>query len=107
MLIIYVIFQRICLALPGAFVSPRSWMVQSELIRQVLTEDIANQSMEIAEETAREVQQTLLDSFTDLKKRNEAMLLCNLPTRGTARLGRAVSDIQVMISIITSIGLRE
>jgi hypothetical protein len=94
-----IFLQRICLALPDAFISPRTWMAHSELLRQVLTEDVLNNSTGHAESLIRDVHQTLLGDFFDIKKRNEAMLFCNLPTRGTARLGGVVADIQVTIML--------
>jgi len=74
-------------------------MVHSNLLHRVLTEDVPNDPTGFAENLAREVQQSLLHEFSDIKMRNEAMLFCNLPIRGTARLGGTLSDIQVLMSL--------
>jgi hypothetical protein len=95
----YEIPQRICLALPDAFINPRTWTVHSDLLRQVLTEDILHNTTGFVEEVARDLHHTLLDQLSDIKRRNEAMLFHNFPTRGIARLGGAVSDIQVRDSV--------
>jgi mediator of RNA polymerase II transcription subunit 12 len=47
------------------------------------------------DQNSRDVQQIILDNFSDLKRRNEAMLFHSLPIRVSARLGSAVSDVKV------------
>ncbi|KAJ7251846.1 hypothetical protein B0H12DRAFT_1202710 [Mycena haematopus] len=75
-----VLLQRICLALPDAFVSPGC---------ESLTEN----------QNSRDLHQLLLDHFTDIKRRNEAMLFTNLPSHVSARLRTVVSDVQLLNSI--------
>lgn len=46
--------------------------------------------------TLHYVHTIMLENFANIKRRNEAMLFHNLPSLVSARLGSAVSDIEVM-----------
>ncbi|TFK53918.1 hypothetical protein OE88DRAFT_1717321 [Heliocybe sulcata] len=86
------LLQRTCLALPDAFVSPRTWLAHADLIFEVLRPDL----------DSRAVQQDLLDNLADIRRRNEAMLFRVLPPREPAMLGSAVSDVQLLNSLCTA-----
>jgi mediator of RNA polymerase II transcription subunit 12 len=94
--------QRICLAYPDAFVSPRTWTTHSSLLEEILTRDLAkNVADQHLEQNIREIQRTLQDDFINIKARNEIMSFSTLPTQQTGRLWDAVSDIQVFPTINT------
>jgi len=95
------LLQRICLALPDAFVSVRTWTAHSTLLLEVFTADIPGQDQAAKNNSERiqqgsSVQQILLSHFLDIKQRNEAMLFKNLPPLVLAKLGSMVMDIQVI-----------
>ncbi|KAJ7782856.1 hypothetical protein B0H16DRAFT_1494639 [Mycena metata] len=94
------LLQRVCLALPDAFVSPGMWSAHSTLLADSLTENILDQFTELyIEQNSRDLHQLLLDNFLDIKRRNEAMLFTNLPSHVSARLRTVVSDVQLLNSI--------
>lgn len=75
-------------------------MAQSELIRDVLSENIMeHHNDQHTEQNSREIQQILLDNLFDVQRRNEDMLFLNLPTRVSAQLGTAVSDVKVRFMV--------
>lgn len=95
--------QRICLALPDAFISVRTWTAHSTLLAEVLTTDSLEQDHPVRNyepllQGSNDVQQILLDRFLDIKQRNEAMLFKNMPPLMLAKLGSTVMDIQVEAS---------
>lgn len=92
---IYNALQRICLALPDSFVSPRMWTVHASLLCDVLAEIIPHSGEQFTERNSREVGQVLLDNVSDIKRRNEAMLFRRFPVEMSVGLGSAVTDIKV------------
>ncbi|KAF7321446.1 Med12 domain-containing protein [Mycena kentingensis (nom. inval.)] len=98
--VLKLMLQRICLALPDAFVSPKMWAAHSGLLTEVLTENLLDISPEAhVHQNCRDIHQLLLDSFVDIKRRNEAMLFSNLPAHVSAKLRTVVSDVQMLNSI--------
>ncbi|KAF7301177.1 Med12 domain-containing protein [Mycena indigotica] len=98
--VLRVLLQRVCLALPDAFVSPRMWSTHAALVSEALNESLAHDSMEAhIAQNSQDIQQLLLDSFSDIKRRNEAMLFTNLPAHVSAKLRTVVSDVQSLNSI--------
>lgn len=77
-------------------------MKHSILLTEVLTTDIVDQDHAIGDnggpmqQGSNDIQQNILDNFTDIKQRNEAMLFKNMPPLALAKLGSTVIDIQVM-----------
>lgn len=66
------------------------------LLENVLTENIMDYANnQHIEQNSREIHQMLLDNFSDIERRNEAMLFRNLPARVFARLGTHVPDVKV------------
>lgn len=94
-----VLLQRICLALPDSFVSPRMWTVHASLLCDVLAEIIPHSGEQFTERNSREVGQVLLDNVSDIKRRNEAMLFRRFPVEMSVGLGSAVTDIKLLNSI--------
>ncbi|KAF8876501.1 hypothetical protein BD779DRAFT_1560397 [Infundibulicybe gibba] len=93
------LLQRLCLAIPDAFVSPRMWAIHSNLLTNILSENTIGSNDQHIGQSGRDVQQMLLCHLADIRRRNEAMLFRNLPIRVSARLGSAVSDVKLLNSI--------
>jgi mediator of RNA polymerase II transcription subunit 12, fungi type len=88
--------QRICVALPDAFVCPRTWTSHSALLSDILTGKEGSSSVvHHSEEDFDEVDETLLGNFSRIKRRNEAMLFYDQAPCRRENLRSAVSDIQV------------
>jgi hypothetical protein len=90
--------QRVCLSLPDAFVSPTTWVTHSSLLVSILSDDIGDNCAP-GDQRHREIHRILLDNSSDIQRRNDAMLFCNLPPRVLERLGSMVVDIQVGLFI--------
>ncbi|CCM03316.1 uncharacterized protein FIBRA_05444 [Fibroporia radiculosa] len=92
--------SRCFLALPDAFVSPRIWVMHSAVLEETLSETFATSSSESAsEQCVQALRQTYLDHFSDVKRRNEAMLFRHLPPRVVGSLTSALSDIKLLNSL--------
>ncbi|KAL0581804.1 RNA polymerase II mediator complex subunit [Marasmius crinis-equi] len=91
------LLQRLCLVLPDTFVSPRMWMSYSDLITDVLTENITERPND--DENVGYLAQHIAYNLADIKKRNDTMLFRNLPYVASVRLGSAVSDVEMLNSI--------
>lgn len=77
------------------------WITYSTLLSQVLTENMMDKTDDgHVDQNSRDIQQLIFDNFSDIRRRNEAMLFHYLPTRVSARLGTAVSDVKV-INLLT------
>ncbi|TFK74611.1 hypothetical protein BDN72DRAFT_955610 [Pluteus cervinus] len=102
------ILQRICLAIPDAFVSPRLWSLQSNLIQEALGEDILDHPKDDKhiEQCSRDIRQLITDNVSDIQRRNDAMLFRKLPPHiSTNTLGSAVSDVKLLNSISSNTDL--
>ncbi|KAJ7594649.1 hypothetical protein C8J56DRAFT_444559 [Mycena floridula] len=94
------LLQRICIALPDAFISPRMWADYQELLSSVLSEYIMDRTSDPhLEQNSLDIQAILFSNFVNIRRRNEAMLFRNLPSLVSARLGSAVSDVELLNSI--------
>ncbi|KAF9453917.1 hypothetical protein P691DRAFT_798859 [Macrolepiota fuliginosa MF-IS2] len=96
------ILQRICLALPDAFVCPRMWLTHSGLITNVMNADIAEIHPRVERSTDRtiqEIRRAINDNLFDIQKRNEAILFHDPPSKDIGRLGTAVVDVKLLNSI--------
>ncbi|PFH52051.1 hypothetical protein AMATHDRAFT_57831 [Amanita thiersii Skay4041] len=92
--------QRMCLSIPDAFVSPRLWTTYSVVLNEAINAAIMNSSNSQHVEQSRSiVQRNVMEHFSTVKHRNEAMLLFDLPVQVPDRLGSAVSDIKLLNSI--------
>ncbi|KAL4074347.1 hypothetical protein J3A83DRAFT_4509821 [Scleroderma citrinum] len=92
------LLQRICLALPDAFVSPHTWTSYASLLVPVLSDDVGDVPIP-RDMRYREIQRALLHNISDIQRRTDAMLFRNLPPRVLERLGSMVVDIQILNSI--------
>jgi mediator of RNA polymerase II transcription subunit 12 len=89
--------QRICLALPDSFVSPRMWTLHASMLCNVLTGIALNPGEQSTDWNSQDVGQILLDNVSDIKRRNEAMLFRSPPVDTSDELGSAVTDIKVRV----------
>ncbi|KAG6821036.1 hypothetical protein H0H93_007926 [Arthromyces matolae] len=91
------LIERLCVALPDSFVSPRMWKTYNLLLAEILNQNVTGQcGNSPVERNTHEVSQVLSRYFVDIKKRNEALLFQSLPVQDPvpAHLGSAVSDIK-------------
>ncbi|KAG2113880.1 uncharacterized protein F5147DRAFT_788005 [Suillus discolor] len=93
------LIQRICVALPDTFVSPRTWLAHSLLLCSALAGPADSGPSDCRR---RDFQQLISDNLRDIQRRNDAMLFRNLPPRKLERLGSLVVDIQILNSICSS-----
>lgn len=93
------LIQRICVALPDAFVSPSTWLAHSSLLCSALAGPTDSGPSDCRR---RDFQQLISDNLIDIQRRNDAMLFRNLPPRKLERLGSLVVDIQILNSICNS-----
>ncbi|KAL4080156.1 hypothetical protein V8B97DRAFT_1914244 [Scleroderma yunnanense] len=93
------LLQRICLALPDAFVSPHTWTSYASLLVPVLSDDVGDVPIP-RDMRYREIQRALLHNISDIQRRTDAMLFRNLPPRVLERLGSMVVDIQLIIHLL-------
>ncbi|KAF8629229.1 hypothetical protein AX17_005811 [Amanita inopinata Kibby_2008] len=99
-LLIISLLQRVCLSTTDAFISPRMWAVHSALLSDVLTGSVTNLTNgQHVEQSNTTIQRQLLDHLSDIKIRNEAMLLSDVPALTPAHLGSAMSDVKLLNSI--------
>lgn len=82
------------MALPDAFVSPHTWASHASLLVPVLSDDVDDLPIP-GDMQRREIQRIFLQNISDIQRRTDAMLFCNLPPRVLERLGSMVVDIQV------------
>ncbi|RDB24995.1 Mediator of RNA polymerase II transcription subunit 12 [Hypsizygus marmoreus] len=94
------LLKRLCIASPDSFISPRMWKAYSSLLEEILRENVMDQSAYLhIEQHSRNVSQALHDHFTDIQRRNEALLFQRIPIESSTRLGSAVSDVKLLNSI--------
>ena len=73
--------------------SPRNWVQHSEALVELLQENL--EAGPLSGQSAKGLYQFFLDSFTDVQRRNEAMLFRDLTPRVSGSLSSALSDIKV------------
>ena len=86
--------------MPTAFVNPKTWLQHSALLREIVVsynEDGALGAS--AEHGICGLQRDLADAFMQVKRRNEAMLFKDLPTRPPGPLSSALHDIKLLNSL--------
>ncbi|KAF9268799.1 hypothetical protein L218DRAFT_984144 [Marasmius fiardii PR-910] len=94
------LLQRLSIVLPDTFVSPRMWMLYSEILTDILTENISEKTNEDFYDTGSSyLPQHIVYNLADIKNRNDTMLFRNLPYVASVRLGSAVSDVELLNSI--------
>jgi mediator of RNA polymerase II transcription subunit 12, fungi type len=99
--------QRTCIGLPDAFVCPRALAMHTDLLRDTLTSNSGSSTPSSYGHLDEIDQSTLFKNFSDIQRRNEAMLFLNLPPHSLSSLSSAVSDIQVTLLIAQMANLTE
>ena len=96
-----IILQRAFIAVPDAFVSPRSWIQNSPLLESILMREelFKDESDSPSSRSVQALRQTIMDQLADVKQRNEAMLFRHLPPRVLGALTSSLSDIKVFHSL--------
>ncbi|KAF8160920.1 hypothetical protein B0H34DRAFT_795767 [Crassisporium funariophilum] len=95
-----ILLQRLCLALPDAFVSPRMWTTYSNLLESVMSEVAMRVTNDrCIEINTRDLRRRLHENLSDIARRNEAMLFRGPIAVVSARLGTAVTDVKLLNSI--------
>jgi mediator of RNA polymerase II transcription subunit 12, fungi type len=86
--------QRVCLTLPDAYISPRTWTKHAALLNEVLASKILGPEGGSDQGYSRDIEQALMDNLSDIKRRNDAMMFCNLQPPILTQLWTAAADIQ-------------
>jgi mediator of RNA polymerase II transcription subunit 12 len=69
------------------------WANHGDLLNEIMTNAMSSPASH--QHGLDEVHQMIVDNFSDIRRRNEAMLFYNTPRCTTASLSSAMSDIQV------------
>ncbi|KAK7692890.1 hypothetical protein QCA50_004525 [Cerrena zonata] len=98
--ILKTVLMRALLALPNAFVNPKTWLQHSSLLREIVVSYNEDGALGTSTElSVSGLQRDLVDSFINVKRRNEAILFKDLPTRPTGPLSSALHDIKLLNSL--------
>ncbi|KAI0093156.1 hypothetical protein BDY19DRAFT_989824 [Irpex rosettiformis] len=92
------ILLRVLLALPDAFVNPRIWAQQSMFLEEAIS-DFSRNNPSATEQNVQALDQTIVDTFADIRRRNDAMLFRELPPRIVGHLSSALLDIKLLNSL--------
>ncbi|EMD32061.1 hypothetical protein CERSUDRAFT_162114 [Gelatoporia subvermispora B] len=90
---------RMFLALPDAFVSPRTWQSHANTLEDILFGSVDSEQPNGSAQTTKALREIIESHFSDIRRRNEAMLLQHLPTRVLGSLSSALSDIKLLNSL--------
>lgn len=83
------------------------WRTSSNLLADIMSDNTVDQAGDThVKRNSRDIYQVLQDHFSDIKRRNEAMLFQILPIHKSARLGSAVSDVKVMMNLFLKLSER-
>ncbi|KAF4567767.1 RNA polymerase II mediator complex subunit [Pleurotus pulmonarius] len=101
------LLQRMCLTLPDSFISPRMWITHASLLQYAFVENVLDSfTDQRVEQKAQNIRQLLATNFNDVRRRNQAMLFCNLPSRAPTGLGSAVTEVQLLNSISSATDIK-
>ena len=81
--------------LPDSLVSPKMWNTYSDLLEEVLPENLIKSNSEHIEKNFRELKHAMFENFRDVKQRNEAMIFKGLTAESSVQLVTAVSSVKV------------
>ena len=96
----HVLLKRSFLALPDASVSPRMHTQFGSRLEEILLDDFVTEGPDASlQPNIQALHQIVLDTLSDVQRRNEAMLFHHLPPRVLGTLSSALSDIKVSRSI--------
>ncbi|OCH91787.1 hypothetical protein OBBRIDRAFT_752537 [Obba rivulosa] len=90
---------RMFLALPDAFVSPRTWLSHRTILEEILFDSFDSSTPVGSLQTTRALRQVVEEQLCDIQRRNEAMLFQHLPSRVLGSLSSSLSDIRLLNSI--------
>ncbi|KAJ2931312.1 hypothetical protein H1R20_g5848, partial [Candolleomyces eurysporus] len=96
------VLQRLFLAIPDAYISPRLWIQHNSLIESTLTPDFAQRGNILdryLDKNLRELRETGRRTLADIRRRNEALSFRDPPARVSAKLSAAVSNVKLLNSI--------
>ncbi|PIL34102.1 hypothetical protein GSI_03813 [Ganoderma sinense ZZ0214-1] len=94
------LISRSFLALPDASVSPRMHTQFGSKLEEILLDDFAAEGSDTSlQPNIQALHQIVLDTLSDVQRRNEAMLFHHLPPRVLGTLSSALSDIKLLNSI--------
>ncbi|KAI0675055.1 hypothetical protein C8Q78DRAFT_1010248 [Trametes maxima] len=94
------LISRSFLALPEACISPRIHIQYGSVLEDILMDNFVVDAADDASQQAVQVlRQTVVDTLSDVQRRNEAMLFQHLPPRVLGSLSSALSDVKLLNSI--------
>ncbi|OJT09261.1 Mediator of RNA polymerase II transcription subunit 12 [Trametes pubescens] len=93
------LISRAFLALPDACICPRMHIQYGARLQEVLMENFGADGAESSQVSIQALRQTVLDTLSDIQRRNEAMLFEHLPPRVLGSLSSALSDVKLLNSI--------
>lgn len=92
------VLQRLFLAIPDAYISPRLWAQHYSLLESSLTDDLIQRGPgndRHLEHNLRELRESTMRTLFHVKRRNEALAFREPPARISAKLSAAVSNVKV------------
>ncbi|KAI0356240.1 hypothetical protein OH77DRAFT_1401364 [Trametes cingulata] len=105
------LISRAFLALPDACISPRIHIQYGAMLEEILMDNFVTDGVDsTSQQSVQALQQTVMDTLSDVQRRNEAMLFQHLPPRVLGSLSSALSDVKLLNSIsgktdLTSVSL--
>ncbi|KAI0829604.1 hypothetical protein BC628DRAFT_1314187 [Trametes gibbosa] len=93
------LISRSFLALPDACICPRIHITYGATLEDVLMDNFVTDGSETSQKAIQALRQTVVDTFSDVQRRNEAMLFQHLPHRVLGSLSSALSDVKLLNSI--------
>ncbi|CAL1707851.1 unnamed protein product [Somion occarium] len=94
------LLMRVLLGLPDAFINPKTWLQHSALLGDIVAEYAEDGTLVLsAEQNVPALRRIIADTFAHVKRRNEAMLFKDLPTRPPGPLSSAIHDIKLLNSL--------
>lgn len=83
------------MALPDAAIGPRMHVQYGPVLEQILQDNFIADASDTTQQNLQNLQQIVMDTLSDVQRRNEAMLFYHLPPRVLGTLSSALSDIKV------------
>ncbi|KAI0633322.1 hypothetical protein C8Q77DRAFT_1217758 [Trametes polyzona] len=93
------LISRSFLALPDACICPRIHIQYGAILEEILMDNFVSDGSEAGQQNVQALRQTVVDTLSDVQRRNEAMLFLHLPPRVLGSLSSALSDVKLLNSI--------
>ncbi|KAH9858392.1 hypothetical protein C2E23DRAFT_767676 [Lenzites betulinus] len=93
------LISRCFLALPDACICPRIHIQYGATLEDILMDNFVTDGSESSQQAIQVLHQTVVDTLSDVQRRNEAMLFQHLPPRVLGSLSSALSDVKLLNSI--------